>query len=507
MRLRKITSLFLATVLTASLLTGCGSSNSPSTGEAAPEATAAAEETSQPKAEEPSSQPTGETQETEKTTATYGALDAIDAASLKGTSITVYTHMGQRVLGEEKKDENGNTYRDESTATLKQLAERFTEEYGIEVKFEIAQTEADIEPLLQVNDPAVDIFTNPNWSIEKWQAYAEPYFTIEEGRSIYGEYADAMPNDGTNIYCLMPGRTYNYAVTYNEEALKSAGYDAVPTDMAEFTAMCEKLKEAGITPIALHRVENWPLDNLKGFANYVSGINDSFDQMLKSDTPFSEEETIGKIIKVFTEWKANGFFEPEMYTDFGVAMDSVAYGKAAMMFFGSWVVPQVQGRVPEGKDSSIIKFAPSPDLGAGSLVMAEPADNYAIAKGSKNKEAARLFIEYVASDAQYIADSGFIANKAGVEPVVPELYQLIDNEVNQGNTKVMLAAPSTQNTINNQEVLSEANLLADQKWAGNLFDSLDITKPDDWSAYNKQVEKQNEAYAEAKEYLGYQWED
>ena len=33
-------------------------------------------------------------------------ISEIDAAALKGTTVTLYTHMGNRVLGEEKKDEN-----------------------------------------------------------------------------------------------------------------------------------------------------------------------------------------------------------------------------------------------------------------------------------------------------------------------------------------------------------------------------------------------------------------
>lgn len=501
--MKKFVSILLTAAMTASLFTGCGANR---TKEAASEGStkdAVAEVSAEDAAAEENS--TGENGEEAGSSGSYAAYDAIDAESLKGTSITVYTHMGQRVLGEEKKDEQGNTYRDESTAILAQLAEKFEEEYGIHVDFEISQTESDIEPLLQVEDPAVDIFTNPNWSVEKWQAYAEPYCTVEEGRILYGEYADMMPNDGTYIYSLMPGRSYENAVVYNEEAIKSVGYDGIPGTLEEFNEMCEKLKEAGITPISLHRVENWPLDSIKGFANYVAGTNDAFDAMLKSDTPFNEDEPIGRTIKMYTEWKAKGYFEPEMYTDFGVAMDSVAYGKAAMMLFGSWVVPQIQGRVPEGTDPSIIKFAPAPDFGNGSLVTAGPADNYAIAKGSDNKDAARLFIEYVSENAQYIADSGFIANKAGVEPVVPDLYAVIDSAVESGKASIIFSAPTTQNKLNNEEVLTEANLLADAKWAGNLFDALDVTKPDDWSAYDKQVQAQNKAYAEAKEYLGYEW--
>lgn len=430
-----------------------------------------------------------------------------DLSALAGTTIAVYTHGGNRVLGEEKKDEDGNTYRDESYAYLKHLAERFTEETGINVELNVVTNEDEIRPLFQVEDDSVDIFTCPNWSLEEWAAYSEPYCTVEEGIEEYGDYATAMPNDGTYIYSIMPGRAYNQAVVYNEEVIKAAGYDEIPATLEEFNEMCEAIKANGVTPISLHRVENWPLATVQDFAGYVAGDSNVFAECLKTENPFSEDAPFGKTIKMYTQWKANGYFEPEVYTDFGVAMDSVAYGRAAMMLFGSWVVPQIQGRVPDGTDPSIIKFAPAPDFGAGRYVLAAPADNWAISKFSSNKEAARVFIEYIANDAQFIADSGYIANKKGVEPIVPELYSIIDEMVAAGECQVLLSPATDENTLANQDVLTEAGLWADYKYVGLLFDALDVTNPDDWSAYEKQVEVQNAAYAEYKDELGLEWQE
>ncbi len=433
--------------------------------------------------------------------------EEVDISSLAGTTISVYTHGGNRVLGEEKKDENGNTYRDESYAYLKHVAERFTEETGINVELVVVTDETEIEPLFKVEDSSVDIYTPPNWSLEQWAAYAEPYCTIEEAVETYGDYAYAMPRDDTYIYNIMIGKAYDNCVVYNEEAIKSVGYDEIPGTLDEFNEMCTKLRDAGITPISMHRVENWPLATINDFTCYVGGDNTAFNSMLKSDTPFSDSEPFGKTIKMYTQWKANGFFEPEVYTDFGVAMDSVAYGKAAMMLFGSWVVPQIQGRVPEGTDPSIIKFAPAPDFGAGRYVLAAPADGFSISKFSKNKEAARVFIEYLADDAQFSADSGNIANKKGVEPIVPELYSIIDGMIESGDVKVLMKPANDENAVNNQAVLSEANLWADYNYAGLLFDAVDVTKPDDWSAYDAQVEAQNKLYVDYREELGVSWTD
>ncbi len=430
-----------------------------------------------------------------------------DLSALKGTTISVYTHMGNRVLGEEKKDKDGNTYRDESTAYLAKLAKKFTEETGINVKLNVISNEDDLRPLFQVKDDSVDIYTSPNWSLDEWKQYAEPYFTLEKGKELYGDYAMAMPNDGENIYSVMPGKAYNQAIVYNEEVIKAAGYDEIPGTLEEFNKMCDAIKAMGVTPISLHRVENWPLATVQDFAGYVAGDANIFTESLKIDNPFSETSPFGKTIKMYTDWKAKGYFEQEVYTDFGVAMDSVAYGKAAMMLFGSWVVPQIQGRVPEGKDPSAIKFAPAPDFGKGRYVLAAPADNWAISKFSKNKEAARAFIEYVSNDPQFIADSGFIANKKGVTPIVPELYSITDKMVSDGTCKVLLSSPTDDNTLANQQVLTEAGLYADYKYVGLLFDALDVTKPDDWTAYNKQVDAQNKAYKEYKDELGLKWKD
>lgn len=492
MKLKKLLSLALAATMTLSL-TACGGSE---TGGAesgtADNGNASATETT----------PAADTD----TPADSGTEEA-DVSSLAGTTISVYTHGGNRVLGEEKKDAEGNTYRDESYAYLKHVAERFTEETGINVELVVVTDESEIEPLFKVEDSSIDVYTPPNWSLEQWAAYAEPYCTIEEAVENYGEYAYAMPRDDTYIYNIMIGKAYDNCVVYNEEVLKSVGYDTVPGTLDEFNEMCEKIRDAGITPISMHRIENWPLATINDFTCYVGGDNTAFNSMLKSDTPFSDTDPFGKTIKMYTQWKANGFFEPEVYTDFGVAMDSVAYGKAAMMLFGSWVVPQIQGRCPEGTDPSVIKFAPAPDFGAGRYVLAAPADGFSISKFSENKEAARAFIEYLADDAQFNADSGNIANKKGVEPIVPELYSIIDSMIESGEVQVLMKPANDENAVNNQAVLSEANLWADYNYAGLLFDAVDVTKPDDWSAYDAQVEAQNKLYVDYRDELGVSWKD
>jgi raffinose/stachyose/melibiose transport system substrate-binding protein len=147
----------------------------------------------------------------EGTKTAQSGTDGTDKSSLKGTTIKVYTHMGNRVLGEEKKDEAGNTYRDvENTAFLKYLAEDFTKETGINVELNVVTNEEELRPLFQVKDDSIDVYTCPNWSLEEWAAYAEPYCTVEEGIELYGEYAKAMPIDD------MPPGFYSIIAVYGD---------------------------------------------------------------------------------------------------------------------------------------------------------------------------------------------------------------------------------------------------------------------------------------------------
>ncbi|HOO28120.1 MAG TPA: extracellular solute-binding protein, partial [Lachnospiraceae bacterium] len=273
---KKLLSALLSAAMVAGLLTGCGqTAETPAADDTAAEASA----------EEASTDDAAEETAVEETESTQNMADAdIDVSALKGTKIAVYTHGGNRVLGEEKKDEDGNTYRDESSAYLTQLAEKFTEETGIEVELNVVTNEDEIEPLFKVQDASVDVFTCPNWSLAQWEEYTEPYCTVEEASEIYGaDYAGSMPNNGSEIFSIMPAKAYNQCVVYNEEVIKAAGYDEIPATLDEFNEMCQAIKDMGVTPISLHRVENWPLATVQDFAGYVVGDANVLAECLKEE--------------------------------------------------------------------------------------------------------------------------------------------------------------------------------------------------------------------------------
>ncbi|MDR1470415.1 MAG: extracellular solute-binding protein [Spirochaetaceae bacterium] len=435
----------------------------------------------------------------------FTACNKSQSSAADGKKLVVYTHQTHLILGDEKKDASGNTYRDPSTAWQKILTERFTEETGIEVEFVGYGSDSNvIKQLLQVRDPGLDLFSvGFTMTNAEYDRYMAPIMTVAEAEAIYGkDFVAAMPQVNGTLRQLNIAKEYGEGLTYNEDVIKAAGYDAIPGTIGEFEKMLQKIKDSGKTPISLHRVENWPMFVLSNVASYVGGRADSFVKMLDDPEPFSPEYPVGKTIKMYTEWKSKGFFEQEVYPDFGIAMDSVAQGKAGMLFFGTWVIQQVISRVPQGASPDVIKFDAPPDFGNGRYILVNNAQPYAINAGTKHLEEAKQYLDFLARSPEYLAQIGCIATHKDVKPIAPAQFALIQERVERGEVQQMIIPPLTQNSIDNDEILKDANLLADHKWAGLPFDALDITRPNDWNAYNAQIKRQNDLYNQFRKERG-----
>lgn len=434
--------------------------------------------------------------------------DAASSESGKASGeLNVMIHMTQLILGDEKQDANGNTYRDEDTAWLKFVAEDFTKETGIKVNLiPFADIDDDVKPLLQVGDESVDLFTNAiTLSREEREMYLDPLMSVDDAKKIYDErFVDSMTKNtaGDQVTIWAMGKVYNNGIAYNENAIKAVGYDAIPDTLDEFVVMCEKLRDAGITPISLHRVENWPLSTVGDFADYIPGEFNVMKDLLNSEDPFGEGTAIGQMIKTYTDFKSRKFFEQEIYADFGVAMDAVSHGDAAMMLFGSWVVPQLKSRVLEGTDPSVIKFDAAVDYGSGRHISVGSEFAWALSKTSKNKENAKLFLDYISKNSDLIAKAGFINGRTDVEPIVPELYAMVDEKIAAGTVEPIYSKERSEDYYKVEEILTDADLLGDFKYVGLLFDAYDVENPG-WDAYDKQVEKQNQLFFDSKNFLGY----
>lgn len=91
----------------------------------------------------------------------------------------------------------------------------------------------------------------------------------------FTESARAITSKGDDIYGI-PLVTEREIVQYNKDMLKEVGYEEIPATYDEFVALCDKLAEAGYTPLGLRGEGNAAVTQFSGFLYGFGG--DFYDQ-------------------------------------------------------------------------------------------------------------------------------------------------------------------------------------------------------------------------------------
>ena len=128
-------------------------------------------------------------------------------------------------------------------------------------------------------------------------------------------------------------------VFWNRELFEQAGISRFPETWEEFWECCEKLKAAGITPLALHTEGTAWAAMLLATAE-VAGSEEgaAFMKQLYPDTYQNEPglEIAGTLKKLFQYTTQDA-----LHNDFDVAHDNFVAGNAAMIPNGYWMIDQI----------------------------------------------------------------------------------------------------------------------------------------------------------------------
>ena len=179
---------------------------------------------------------------------------------------------------------------------------------------------------------------------EEWSSMIEP--VVQEGCT----YADG------NIY-LAPISTAAFSccgIFWNQELFNKAGIDSFPTTWDEFWACCDKLTNAGITPLALHTDGTGWAPMLLASAAVASSSEEGaeFMSLIYPDTyqNASGLELANTLKRLFSYTTSNA-----LYNDFDTAYNNFFTGKAAMIPNGYWMIDQI----PDGWEQ-YVRFSSFP---------------------------------------------------------------------------------------------------------------------------------------------------
>jgi len=124
---------------------------------------------------------------------------------------------------------------------------------------------------------------------------------------------------------------------YHKELFAQAGITDTPKTWDEFMDVCQKLKDAGIAPIAQGGKDQWPVTRVLNAYAVRSIGNDAITDAMIGKASFTDPEYVAAA-QMFADMAANEYFIVGMTTiDHGTSIAMLMNGQSAMLYNGSWV--------------------------------------------------------------------------------------------------------------------------------------------------------------------------
>lgn len=202
---------------------------------------------------------------------------------------------------------------------------------------------------------------------------------------------------------------------YNTEIFAEVGVE-VPTTYDELLAACQKIQDAGYTPISCSAGTAWCLSMIAGYLCDRAGGPDNLANAnagtgnMWLDSSFVDAGN--KLVEL------SKYFQPTAAGDSNDVATAAFYnGEAAMLVQGSWVIGQINGANPEFEEKCGVFAFPGIDGGADPNRMIVKTDNLLMSSTTKNQEACIALMKMFTDDTaqKYTAEVGGKIPVTGVE--------------------------------------------------------------------------------------------
>jgi raffinose/stachyose/melibiose transport system substrate-binding protein len=322
----------------------------------------------------------------------------------------------------------------------KQAADQYMKAHpNVTIKITVLENEAFKAKLttnMQAGNPP-DIFQSWGGGTLKEQADASLVQDITKPTS---SWIDTLNPAAVGLYKVgdkQYGVPYNLGmvgVWYNKALFKKAGIDAPPATWSEFLADVKKLKDAGITPIAVGEKDKWP--GMFWWANLSLRVAGK-DAMAKAgeDGSFNSPgfvkagEELKKLIDMQPFQKS---FLAAPWPGAGGEAGTMAKKGAAMDLMGQWAPNEFNANTKDKKGlGEDLGWFPFPQVEGGAGQEGEQfggGDGFAI--GSKAPPEAVDFVKFLVSPE--------IANKAGATGTILPVAKGTESSVTDPNMKQVL---------------------------------------------------------------------
>lgn len=325
------------------------------------------------------------------------------------------------------------TNRVDGEKVFEEVEKKFKEKYP-EVEDVVFESSSDydnhIRTRMNTKDYGDVLFIpfSMNANPKEYADFFEPLGKVEE---LEKEYIDVTEADYDGIAYGIPTALNSLGIIYNEDVLKEAGVEKMPTSLEEMVEVCEKIKK-NTDAIPFYTNYNNTL-GVWGGALTSYGGEDYRKDTLDKGTAFESGQPIRQVMDLFYALTSKGLTEEDPITgDYGKSQQMLADGKVTMFMMGSQELVEIR-EMAKNKES--IKIAPFPVKFNGETTIAFGAPEVVgINKNSENKETAKAFLEFISS-----SESGYAENLAGLSPKIDSLDK--EQLTALKNNNVVLTAP------------------------------------------------------------------
>jgi raffinose/stachyose/melibiose transport system substrate-binding protein len=247
--------------------------------------------------------------------------------------------------------------------------------------------------------------------------------------------------DGLKSAFQLQGKTLIYSAgssvigaIYNKKVFAQVGVKP-PTTWSELLDVCDKIKKAGKTPIALGAQTQW-ITQLITYALVPSTVyakDPNFDDQLAAGQTSFAQSGWRDAFAMYLELQKRGYFNDNPNgTTYEQQTSMVATGQAAMAVQVSAVLSAFRDAAPNPDDLSMFVF-PGSDTPADVWIPAGVVVGLGVSSHSKNLDAAKKFIEFLGRQANINAWAKAVSciplkrdASSTIDPVLEPFLPLID---------------------------------------------------------------------------------
>lgn len=295
---------------------------------------------------------------------------------------------------------------------FKDYAAEFNKLYpDVNVKFQALANYEDQIKIRMNSDDYGDVLLLPtSIALADTPDFFEPLGDLAEMSKTYKGLTERTVNN--KVYGIPI--TINYSgILYNKKVFEQAGIKEVPKTIDQFMTAMKAIKDkTDAVPLYTNYASGWALTQWEAALATVAGdLEYTNVKQPNTDDNFVAGQPHYELYKVMYDAAKQGLIEEDpTTTDWESSKADLANGKIGTMVLGSWALGQVKGLTQTPDD---IGFMPFPTN--ASKVVVPLADDYTIgiSSHSKNKEAARAWIDWFINKSGYPTTEG-----GGMSPVI-----------------------------------------------------------------------------------------